>query len=284
MNYSHWIDDPRSNKSGYKIHKITVNKDWHYHEHGHKGFHELVCTVDGSVRNIANGKEIVQNAGDAVLVRESDIHALAGHTFTYVNIMFPTDWLGRLEHYTQFMGTSESLMVSRDPPHASVAAQDQQHYRTNLEQLLANSDNIHGRKLFGRFLLDMVTHHLAPPTDKELSSTMPEWLRHTVAWIDDHRHTPPILKDAVVHSGRCHEHFTREFTRHLGIKPSLYLTNLRIDRAAEMLITTNNKIIDICTTTGFENESYFYRVFSQRKTMTPLAYRKAFGPRSIQKR
>jgi AraC-like DNA-binding protein len=42
-------------------------------------------------------------------------------------------------------------------------------------------------------------------------------------------------------------------------------------------------MLEICHAAGFENESYFFRLFHRRKGMTPLAHRKAFGGRSIQR-
>ena len=283
MKYSNWVDNPRSTRSGYSVHKITNARPWTYEEHGHRGFHELVCAVDGVFKNIVNGKERTQSAGEIILIRDRDSHALAGQTFTYVNIMFQTDWIGRLEHYTQFIGTTDALMTPGDAPRAVIPPPQQAQYRAELEGLLANADSMVGRRLFASFLLGTVIQHLAPPAEREYPAGLPEWLRGAIVWMDEHRHTPPSLAEVVAHSGRCHEHFTREFTRHMSLTPSLYLTNLRIDRAAEMLITSNNKIMDISRQTGFENESYFYRVFNQRKNMTPQAYRKAFGPRSIQR-
>jgi AraC-like DNA-binding protein len=283
MNVSEWVDNPRSTKSGYSIHTITANKSWSFPEHGHRGFHELVCCLSGTFKNIANGREIAQAPGAIVLIRDRDSHALSGQGFSYVNLMFQTDWLGRLEHYTQFIGTADALMTPADPPRAAIPPPQQAQYRADLDALLANADSIGGRRLFAAFLLGTVIQHLAPPTGRELPAGLPDWLRSSIVWMDEHRHAPPTVKEVVAHSGRCHEHFTREFTRHMGLTPSLHLTNLRIDRAAEMLITSNNKITDICEKAGFENESYFYRVFSQRKRMTPQAYRRAFGPRSIQR-
>ena len=50
-----------------------------------------------------------------------------------------------------------------------------------------------------------------------------------------------------------------------------------------MLITTNHKLFQVCQEAGFDNESYFFRLFRKLKRMSPMEYRRAYAPRSIQR-
>jgi AraC-like DNA-binding protein len=283
MEYSYWHERPRSLRSGYGIHRITTARAWRFPEHGHRGFCELVCCVEGRFTNGVNGRAVEQRPGEVLLIRECDTHALAGERFVYVNIMFQPEWIRRLEYYTQFSGTAQTLLERPDVPRAVVPPPQQAAYRADLAALLAQADSETGRRLFASFLLGLVIEHLAPPAERPLPAGLPEWLGATLRRLEDRRAPLPSLQELVRRSGRCHEHFTREFARRLGTPPSLFLTRLRADRAAEMLITTNQKIAEISRLTGFENESYFYRVFQARKRMTPQEYRRAHGPRSIQR-
>ena len=115
-----------------------------------------------------------------------------------------------------------------------------------------------------------------------MSAELPPWLRELLLWLGEHRDDHPTLSDLVRRSCRCHEHFTREFSRHMGTTPSRYLADLKIDRAAEMLVTTNHKLLEICHASGFENESYFFRLFRRRKGCSPRAYRMTFGGHGLQ--
>lgn len=49
----------------------------------------------------------------------------------------------------------------------------------------------------------------------------------------------------------------------------------RCRMAANMLLNTNNSIYDIISMVGYENESFFRKVFKQKYGKTPLEYRKA---------
>lgn len=66
------------------------------------------------------------------------------------------------------------------------------------------------------------------------------------------------------------------FKKQFGNSFKDYLNNYRIDRAAEMLIRTDEKIYLVASTVGFNNTDYFISKFVQIKGITPLQYRKQF--------
>ena len=178
---------------------------------------------------------------------------------------------------------SSDLVLLQTPaaPCATIPAGERKSYQTALDQLMTNSTSHHGRCLFASFLLTMTIFHLAPPSDHDFPDGLPDWLKKTLVWISENRQNIPTLAEVIRHSCRCHEYFTREFSRHMGTSPSNYLAGLRIDHAARVLITTNNKLQDIARAAGFESESYFFRAFHRRKGMTPNKYRKLYEQRSI---
>lgn len=64
------------------------------------------------------------------------------------------------------------------------------------------------------------------------------------------------------------------FKKQYGIPFKDYLNNYRIDRAAEMLIRSDDKIYHVANAVGFNNTDYFINKFVQLKGITPLQYRK----------
>ncbi len=66
------------------------------------------------------------------------------------------------------------------------------------------------------------------------------------------------------------------FKRQYGCPFKDYLNNYRIDRAAELLLRSDEKIYLIASAVGFNNTDYFISKFVQIKGITPLQYRKQF--------
>ena len=65
----------------------------------------------------------------------------------------------------------------------------------------------------------------------------------------------------------------RVFRKTINKTPIQYLKEYRILKACELLKDTNQKTIDIAFNTGFNDASYFNKIFKQTKGLTPLEYR-----------
>lgn len=59
-----------------------------------------------------------------------------------------------------------------------------------------------------------------------------------------------------------------------GENISDYLLNLRIEKAKELLISTDLSILEISENVGYENQSKFSAIFKRKTGYTPLAYKK----------
>ena len=63
------------------------------------------------------------------------------------------------------------------------------------------------------------------------------------------------------------------FRDHAQLAPAHWLRRERVRHAAELLLTTNDKVVDVGYCAGFESESVFHRQFLALTRMTPGAYR-----------
>lgn len=66
----------------------------------------------------------------------------------------------------------------------------------------------------------------------------------------------------------------REFAKYYEYTPIQYLNKIRIEKAKELLLSTDEKIVDIGQMVGFENTNHFIRLFKEKTGVTPLTYRK----------
>ncbi|MBR5892516.1 MAG: helix-turn-helix transcriptional regulator [Bacteroidaceae bacterium] len=68
--------------------------------------------------------------------------------------------------------------------------------------------------------------------------------------------------------------FRREFRRLCGIPPGQYRQEAKLEKAKELLLTTNISIADIASHLSFENLGQFSTFFRKRVGVPPLEYRK----------
>lgn len=67
--------------------------------------------------------------------------------------------------------------------------------------------------------------------------------------------------------------FYRKVRELMGMSPNDYLRKCRMDRAAELLRTTDLPVSDVCVQIGVPDAQYFSRVFKTFYGVTPTAYR-----------
>ncbi|MDK2594184.1 helix-turn-helix domain-containing protein [Pseudoalteromonas obscura] len=71
--------------------------------------------------------------------------------------------------------------------------------------------------------------------------------------------------------------FNRKFKHVYGMSANKYLIAKRLERASLLIKTTDRSVTDVALECGFEELSYFSRVFKQHFRLTPSQLRKAAG-------
>ena len=74
-------------------------------------------------------------------------------------------------------------------------------------------------------------------------------------------------------SGYSSSHFMRWFKENTGFSFNEYLIEYRLNRATEQLRKSDETILNIASSNGFDNLSNFNRLFKKRFLMTPTEYR-----------
>lgn len=83
--------------------------------------------------------------------------------------------------------------------------------------------------------------------------------------------TPRSLAEAL---GQRLSNFCMAFKRVTGTTPGLYLRNVRLDIAANLLVTTSQSIKEVWVQVGFNHPSNFVHAFRERFDLTPTEYRR----------
>jgi AraC family transcriptional regulator len=70
-------------------------------------------------------------------------------------------------------------------------------------------------------------------------------------------------------------HFARMFKQSVGVPPRVYLTQLRMEKACELLEHTDLPVTEIAQELGYSSNQVLARVFSKHQHMSPTDYRRA---------
>lgn len=70
-------------------------------------------------------------------------------------------------------------------------------------------------------------------------------------------------------------HFARMFKQSVGVPPRVYLTQLRMERACELLEMTDLPVTEIAHEVGYSSNQVLARVFVKHRHMSPSDYRRA---------
>lgn len=71
--------------------------------------------------------------------------------------------------------------------------------------------------------------------------------------------------------------FRKVFRKVTGLSPKDYITKCFVNKAQQLLLTTDKSISDICAESGFGDISWFNRQFFAKTNMTPSAFRKRYS-------
>ncbi len=101
-------------------------------------------------------------------------------------------------------------------------------------------------------------------------------LGETRAWAQEHLHEPLTLADLAAHARTSIRTLTRRFHAEAGLSPLQWLLHQRIDRARELLETTDLPIEHVARQSGLGTAYTLRSHLLKRVGLTPTAYRAAF--------
>ncbi len=82
------------------------------------------------------------------------------------------------------------------------------------------------------------------------------------------------LNQLAVTAGMSRSLYCREFKRLVGETPLSYLTNWRILKSKEILLESQENIVDVASRVGYQSEAAFNRLFKTKVGVTPANYRR----------
>ena len=112
---------------------------------------------------------------------------------------------------------------------------------------------------------------ISAPRDKAHSD---EAIAQAQIWLQDNLHKKLTITQVAKRFGLSTRAFNRRFKLALGVTPTAYLTDIRMNFACDLLKNTNLPMVDVADFSGFPEASWFSSRFRQWSGNSPSAYRK----------
>ena len=256
--------------------KVNANSDdMHIHD-----FVELVYVLGGEALETINGIDYELKRGDLLIMDYGCNHTVKVlNNFTYMNILvYPNiHETTRIFFQKSFLDLTEQVITAlpQDKKHEKVTFLGKE--RIRIERLLEDllQEQIEKRTLsdimkesYMISLLVEVRRKQSENFDKRLES-----FDEILLYIDNNILEKISMEDFARKFFYNPTYFSRLFKRKTGESFKSYVYRKRMEKAANLLITSDHAIEEIINLLGYESRSSFFRNFYKIYGMTPTEYR-----------
>lgn len=102
-------------------------------------------------------------------------------------------------------------------------------------------------------------------------------VRRTLSYIQDHLDEDFSVETLARRVHFSTNHFSMLFKKQMGISLREYIVRVRMERAAELLSSSNLKVYEVARKVGMPNTNYFKQAFVKHYHVTPSAFREGSG-------
>ena len=235
-----------------------------YREHHHTEC-ELSIFVSGDGIYNVNQREYDFHAGNVFLFGSNEIHCITeiNSPLHLINIHFEPRLLWEYPENAEML----RLFNSRKSNFSNRFEDDEtlKKYIFAIEKEL--SEKRTGYVIEAKYLLYSALIHIIREYNSTHSMTdtlnSSEGMRSAIAYINQNLEKKLILKDIADYACMSETYFSSMFKKFNGISPWDYITIKRVERAIELLKTTNQNKLQIAEKCGFSSPSNFYKAFKQ---------------------
>ncbi|MBY3620902.1 helix-turn-helix transcriptional regulator [Acinetobacter sp. CUI P1] len=261
---------------------VIVSDNIDFLAHWHNDL-EIVYVFEGSIRMGINSETRILKAGDMAICSSGDIHYYDSKDssskimmviFNPSLIGFPGGWPLNVRLTSPYM---EKRIATRE---------DEVHINNRLSLILQELMVEYNQKLeyheqviigllhewSGLILRHVPLDKINPQKDKRRITNM-KVMQGVLEYLDVNYMHPITLADAARQANMSLFYFSRFFKSLSGMSYTAYLSNIRVNQAEQLLLTTDKSILDIALECGFNNIRTFNRVFKQIKQRTPSELR-----------
>ncbi len=260
-----------------------IHPELYFHDHK---FSEIVVVLSGEAEHIVGNHVVTIGAGDVLLLHPKISHGYdKTATMEIINIVYDYRKLSiplldgyALPLFHSFFPSNESFseeQMCRPLLHLAEDKRDEIYRKImRLDSELKESQPgkyFVALALFMEIVALLARHGTVKPVPGHSEFQIGE----VISYMNRHLEHPINIEDLTRHANMSRTNLFRKFTATVGCSPQSYLQELRIKKAAELLLGTNLPVEEIAVRSGFCDSNYLCRVFRQKLNTTPQKFRKS---------
>jgi AraC-like DNA-binding protein len=245
---------------------------------------EINRIVSGSAKIFVNGRIISVSTGDILLFSSHELHSWAvspegaeWKVFMFDKSLIWPDTLNLMEYRYLlpfiYIGSIDTGKLDADWE----ITKKLKTLLEDIDKLLVNKSEgyeLEVKAILLLFLSRLYTYFtLKEDIDTQFDKNNYKKLYDVQKHIKEHLFESIPLEVASDMAGMQQNYFSNFFKRTTGVNFSEYIIRLRLFHAIHIIENTNRTISDILYECGFNNESYFYRIFKKMTGKQPSFFR-----------
>lgn len=266
-----FIDDYIKPHEAFHFARKHLEKRFPEKAHDHDYF-EVFLIERGRTAHWINGEMQTLEPGQLMFIRPHDQHALKADRVLgcqIINVMFRISTAEHLATRYKDVLADRFFDSKSDQPELHTLGPARFERAVNVAGQLKTAHRTLAR--IEEFLLTL-TNRVADVSSRT-DSLVPGWFSAACSAAqapDVFRRGAPGFVEAC---GRSHEHVCRTCSAVFGVTPTAFINRIRIEHAAHLLRADDLSIEQVADACGFDNKSYFYRLFQRQYGLTPRRYR-----------
>ena len=185
----------------------------------------------------------------------------------YLMIAVKSSFLENLSSRSANVGTLRPKLGFRDLPIQSVARQ--------IAWELSHDDPLSDVIVEGYLgaIFGLLQRHSRTSGKRTRGGLPPALLKRVIEQIDAHIDQPPSVQALAQDAGLTREHFSRAFKQSQGLTPYAFYNRRRLERASDLLRTTQATVTEIAIACGYASGSHLSTRFRLETGISPAKYR-----------
>ena len=237
----------------------------HYimHPHWHSEF-ELIRVLEGELKITIEEREHTLKSGDAAIIAGGTVHSAKPNACVYESVWFSPS----LIYVSELCRNTVKVCIDKNIFYKHSKTIDEIFNCLLYKCKGYEFDFLSGiYALFKEILLTKSSADSRAIPDSKFDKIMP-----AITIIEENYHSSLTLSFLAESCDMSPNYFCRLFKELTQKTPIDYINMYRINTACKMIELDNEKITDIAYNCGFNDLSYFIKIFQRHKGMSPKAY------------